>query len=302
LYPSPLTKRWRLRTASNNKRIIPAPAACHRVTQSATQKGPQLSSLKLLSFNIHAGTTTEKYRHYLTRGWRQMLPHTDRIQNLDIISELVSEYDIVGLQEVDSGSLRSGFVNQTKYLAHHAGFPYWSHQSNRKVGTFAYAGNGLLSRYEPLEIVNHKLPGAFPGRGALLITYGQGPDRLAVALLHLALGRKARAIQLEYVSGLLQEFKHCLVLGDLNAATDSPELEEFIGQLELQTPTAGLLSFPSWQPQRAIDHILVSNSLQVTGQAVIDIDCSDHCPVAVTVELPGALAGLSAIQDVHAVG
>jgi len=270
------------------------------VTQSAINNTPKIPALKLLSFNIHAGTTTEKYRHYLTRGWRQVLPHSDRIQNLDIISDLVTEYDIVGLQEVDSGSLRSGFVNQTKYLAHHAGFPYWCHQSNRKVGNFAYAGNGLLSRYEPLEIINHRLPGAFPGRGALLITYGQGPERLAVALLHLALGRKARVIQLDYIADLLQDFKHRLVLGDLNAATDSPGLAGFIEKLELQAPTAGLRSFPSWQPQRAIDHILVSDSLRVIAQAVIDIDCSDHCPVAVTVDLPKVLTQASASKGVRA--
>jgi endonuclease/exonuclease/phosphatase family metal-dependent hydrolase len=44
---------------------------------------------------------------------------------------LAREHDIVGLQEADPGSLRSGFTNQTHYLAQRAGFNYWSHQPNR---------------------------------------------------------------------------------------------------------------------------------------------------------------------------
>ncbi|MGB0514812.1 MAG: endonuclease/exonuclease/phosphatase family protein, partial [Wenzhouxiangellaceae bacterium] len=105
----------------------------------------QTSALKLLSFNIQAGTTTDRYRQYVTRSWRQVLPNNQRVENLDVIAELAAEFDVVGLQEVDCGSLRSGFVNQAKYIAGHAGFPWWTHQPNRKVGVIAHAGNGVLS-------------------------------------------------------------------------------------------------------------------------------------------------------------
>ena len=30
--------------------------------------------LRLLSFNIQVGISTERYRHYLTRGWQHLLP------------------------------------------------------------------------------------------------------------------------------------------------------------------------------------------------------------------------------------
>ncbi len=79
--------------------------------------------LQLLSYNIQAGIAGTRYRDYLTQSWQHVLPSARRMTNLDRIARLVSRFDIVGLQEIDAGSLRSGFVNQAEYLAQRAGFP-----------------------------------------------------------------------------------------------------------------------------------------------------------------------------------
>lgn len=57
--------------------------------------------LKLLSFNIQVGINTQRYHHYLTRGWQHLLPHARRQQTLAQIAQLISEFDVVALQEVD---------------------------------------------------------------------------------------------------------------------------------------------------------------------------------------------------------
>jgi len=217
------------------------------------------------------------------------LPHSRRIENLDAIAELVAAYDMVALQEVDTGSLRSGFINQSRYLANHSDMPFWCHQSNRKVGTVAYAGNGFLSKFEPESVEDYRLPGIIPGRGTLLIRYGQGGNRLDVAVVHLALGKRARRQQLRFLAKELAGSPHLIVMGDLNTQVNSSPLLEFRQALGLVAPTAGLASYPSWQPQRAIDHILVSHKL-VTGKAeVLDLACSDHCPVTLEIELPDGM-------------
>lgn len=242
--------------------------------------------LRLVSFNIQAGTTTANYREYVTRSWRQVLPNNQRIANLDAIADLVADYDIVGLQEADCGSLRSGFVNQAKYIASHAGFPWWTHQANRKVGVIAHAGNGVLSRYAPDLVDEHRLPGAIPGRGALVMKFGQGPDALWLVVLHLALGRRARIQQLRYVAHLVDRHPHVVVMGDLNTGPDSRELIEFCDAAGLCAPRRDLPTFPSWAPQRAIDHILVSPKMRVLTQDVLDSRLSDHRPLAMSIELP----------------
>src|SRR5688572_32456271 len=60
-------------------------------------------------------------------------------------------YTTLFRSEADPGSLRSGFLNQTHYLAEKGGFPFWSHQPNRRVGRIASSANGLLSRVERSE-------------------------------------------------------------------------------------------------------------------------------------------------------
>ena len=42
--------------------------------------------IRLLTFNIQAGTSTARYHHYVTHSWRQVLPHTQRVENLDAIA------------------------------------------------------------------------------------------------------------------------------------------------------------------------------------------------------------------------
>lgn len=243
-------------------------------------------SLRLLTYNIQAGTTTENYSEYVTRSWRQVLPHAQRVSNLDTMAQTLSDYDLVGLQEIDPGSLRSGFLNQVKYLAERAGFPYWSHQANRKVGNIAKTGNALLTRIRPEMVVDHRLPGMIKGRGALLAQFGEADVGLTVVIVHLSLRRRARASQFEFLADLIYQRRHVIVMGDMNSATDSPEMNSFVQASQLHVPEAAEHTFPSWRPERGIDHILVSDGLSVHDIQVLDISVSDHRPVAMDVELP----------------
>ncbi|HET6565499.1 MAG TPA: endonuclease/exonuclease/phosphatase family protein [Xanthomonadales bacterium] len=257
----------------------------HNPLTSGPPTGGSLE-LRLLSFNIQAGTATTSYQNYVTHSWRQILPHSQRTENLDSIASLIKSYDMVALQEVDSGSLRSGFINQSRYLAGHSGMPYWVHQNNRKVGNVAYAGNGFLSRFEPDEVFEYRLPGPIPGRGSLVLRYGEGSGSLTVAVLHLALGKRARKQQLEFLASKLETNGQLIVMGDLNAPLSNPETRAFCDRLELATPTHELPSYPSWQPQRAIDHIMLSRNLSAFDARVVNVGFSDHCPVELRVQLP----------------
>ena len=259
-------------------------------------EGPQ--KLRLLSFNIQAGTSTAHYHQYVTHSWRQILPHSQRTVNLDAIAAMVASYDMVALQEADSGSLRSGFINQSRYLATHAGMPFWCHQSNRKVGSVAFAGNGFLSRFEPDVVEEFRLPGAIPGRGSLVVRFGKDHEALVVSVVHLALGKRARKQQLDFLTSQFEHCRHLIVMGDLNAPVGSRELQDFCARLELSAPTRDLASFPSWQPQRAIDHILLSKSISAHKAQVVDVNYSDHCPVELELELPSAIRLRPAMRPV----
>ncbi|HAF90713.1 MAG TPA: endonuclease [Pseudomonas sp.] len=248
---------------------------------------PRDGRLRLLSFNIQVGISTEGYRHYLTRSWQHLLPHSGRAINLQRIGELLEGYDLVALQEVDGGSLRSDYINQVERLAHLGAFPYWYQQLNRNLGRFAQHSNGVLSRLQPRELEDHPLPGP-SGRGAILLRFGDTPDALMVVVMHLALGGRVRARQLAYIRELIGDCRHVVLMGDMN--THATELLEVspLRDLGLLAPQVQA-TFPSWRPQRCLDHILLSPGLALERVEVLPLPISDHLPVAVEIRLPDAL-------------
>src|SRR3990167_5331169 len=190
---------------------------------TAASDWPCGGRLRLLSFNIQVGINTQRYHHYLTRSWQHLLPHNGRAGNLQRIGDLLADYDLVALQEVDGGSLRSGYVNQVEHLAHLGAFPYWYQQLNRNLGRLAQHSNGVLSRLRPSLLEDHPLP---------------GPRDLGLV---------------------------------------APQIEA---------------TFPSWRPQRCLDHILLSPGLALERFEVLALPISDHLPVAVEIRLHQALGGL----------
>lgn len=248
-----------------------------------------MQRLKLLSYNIQAGISTHGYRHYLTHSWKHVLPCTKRLENLDRIARLIGEFDIVGLQEVDGGSLRSGFINQTEYLALEGRFPYWYDQTNRNLGKFAQHSTGILSRLCPAEVTEVKLPGMIPGRGALTVRYGHGDEALILVIAHLALGRRARFRQVECIAEIIGDYRHVIVMGDMNCGSESREIDWLVKRTALREPAHGMPTFPSWRPSRNLDQILVSPSLTVERIEALNYPFSDHLPIVMEVSLPMTL-------------
>ncbi len=242
--------------------------------------------LRVLSCNILAGASVKRFHEYVTRSWGAVLPGKYKLGNLDRLARAIADFDVVGLQEADAGSIRSGFLNQTRYLAEASGLPYWSHQPNRRVSRVAHTANGLISRSAPDEVLDYPLPGRLGGRGVLLARYGKGRDALLVAIAHLSLGAQSRARQLAFIAELLHGKPNVLLMGDLNCAPDSSELRALFAHTSLEPPEHPQPTFPSWHPQRAIDHILVSAGLDVQRMWTLPDAFSDHLPLAAEIRVP----------------
>ncbi|MCK9368331.1 MAG: endonuclease/exonuclease/phosphatase family protein [Metallibacterium scheffleri] len=256
----------------------------HPAPDSLPQTQPG-GTLRLLSLNIQVGLHTSHYRHYVTQAWRHVLPTSGARANLERIATLAARYDIVALQEADAGSLRTAQLNQVAHLAERAGFRYWHAAVTRDLRPFAQHCLGCLSRWPLKTVQYHGLPGWLPGRGALEVEIQpEGCESLRLIIVHLALGRAARARQLDFLATLVKDRTDTIVLGDLNC-----DVSELAGHHGVRD--AGLRgvhsehTFPSWRPSRSLDHILVTPTVEVISATVLDERLSDHLPVATEIRL-----------------
>jgi len=207
-----------------------------------------------------------------------------------VLARVIGEFDLVALQEADAGSLRSGFLNQTQYLAEAAQFPYWSHQPNRRVSRLATSSNGLLARMQPDEVLDYPLPGRIPGRGALWVRFGSDDAGLVVVVAHLSLGPAARKRQFGFLAELIGKQRNVVLMGDLNCTVSSAELRSLFASTSLKAPEeAPPSTFPSWRPRRAIDHILATPGVRVEQLWTLPHPVSDHLPLAASISVPVSL-------------
>lgn len=256
--------------------------------ESSTALPVDRRRVRLLSFNAQVGIPSSRLHHYVTNSWKHFLPFDGRMANLDRVARFISAFDLVGLQEMDAGSMRSNYVDLTAYLSERAGFPHAFTRVNRDLGAFAKHSLGLLTRMEPERVIMHRLPGRIPGRGAIEARFDlANNESLVVFLVHLALGRRARRSQLDYVAGQLAQEQHAVVMGDFNCHPESRELQQLVNRTGLLDPMPSAATYPSWDPRRVFDHILLTPDLSVSDMRVYNVSLSDHLPVGIEIELPG---------------
>ena len=171
---------------------------------------------------------------------------------------MLGNYDLVALQEADGGSLRSGYVNQVEHLAHLGAFPYWYQQLNRNLGRFAQHSNGCLAAWSPRAWRTTRYLGRRDAARSCCV--------LARARTRWwcddapGTRRRRRARQLAYIRDLIGDYRHQVLMGDMNTHANDLLENSPLRDLGLLAPQVEA-TFPSWRPQRCLDHILLSPSL-----------------------------------------
>jgi endonuclease/exonuclease/phosphatase family metal-dependent hydrolase len=198
--------------------------------------------------------------------------------------------DVVVVNEVDRGWLLTGGHDNLRLLSSGLRLPHH---------VFAPAadevwGNAVLTREPIRQQHTSRLPrvGAPMARSLVtaVIELDEGRE-LGIVGTHLhhvedepeVRLRQVRAVAAE-VARLRDRGVAVLVLGDLNAEQAAPELEPLEELLDHAVP-AGVPTWPAWDPEVQIDHVLVSDDLEVVRAGVLTAKVSDHLFVAVEVAL-----------------
>lgn len=229
--------------------------------------------MRVMTYNIHSA--------YNVRGR----------QDPEAIARVIeaARPDLVVLQEVSRGWLVDGGTDLPAWLSHRLGMPFLFRGTSDPVW-----GNALLSRLPVLASGWAGLPqaGTLLPRGLLWAQLEVGPAQpilvLATHLHHIEEDHSARQAQVTALLSHWQGRPYSLLIGDLNAQPDDPELAGIreAGWIDSWAEAGdGLgLTWPATDPAQRIDWIWHTPDLAARQAIVVDSLASDHRPVLATID------------------
>ena len=204
--------------------------------------------------------------------------------------------DIVALQELDVGRLRTGSVDQAHAIAHRLGMSYHFHAA-LQVEEERY-GDAVLTAAPHRVIKAGPLPGspsirALEPRGALWLELELEGRRLQVLNTHLGLvphEQRAQARALmgpDWIGARTKSDPPLILLGDFNATPYAQTYRTFAHRLtdarRAAKMTRATPTFPSRFPMLAIDHIFLEGAATATdvytAAGPLVRAASDHLPL-----------------------
>lgn len=238
--------------------------------------------MKFILYNIRYGTGGKMVRKLFLPYITGYMSNT--INHVKEISKFLKEEnpDIVGLVEVDLGSVRHSYLNQVEVLAKELNH-YNSHEVKynnvskfNKFPVLRKQGNAILYNEEFKGIKFHHFE---QGTKTLIIELEM--EKVVIFVVHLALGRKIRFKQINQLYKLIKsQTKEVIVGGDFNLMWGEEEIELFLEASGLINPNKEkLATFPSWKPKKHLDFILHSKNIKINEFRVEKIELSDHLPL-----------------------
>ena len=208
-------------------------------------------------------------------GSRSVLPElTTFIKSVDP--------DIVGLIEVDTGSIRSRKVNQAEKIASDLSMnssyetKYGSKSLNQLLPIVRKQGNAFMAAARVHGETFHYFD---TGIKRLIIELEM--REFAVFLVHLSLKYRHRHLQLRHLYDLIEKTKKpVIVAGDFNTFWGENEIYLFKRAARLTSANVDCIpTYPSRAPRKELDFILFQEGIKVTNFEVPRVRYSDHLPL-----------------------
>ncbi len=190
--------------------------------------------------------------------------------------------DVVGLLEVDLGSVRSGRVNQAESIAsalgHYSSYEckYGEESLNQVLPILRKQANAFLAAP---HIIGERFHYFDTGIKRLIIELEL--DGLVIFLVHLSLKYRHRQFQLRHLYELISRAqKPVIVAGDFNTFWGETEMFLFMKAAGLRSANENRLpSYPSRLPRLELDFVLYGDGIEVQSFEVPRVIHSDHLPL-----------------------
>ncbi len=230
--------------------------------------------VRVMTYNIHQG-----FDAYGRHG-------------MEAIAQVIEDEDpdVVALQEVSRGWLINGSVDTLVWLSRRLGMAYAFGPAADSVW-----GNAVLSRLPIRGASNHPMPNnddIVMDRGFMTIEFDVGGGEvLAVLATHFHHEEEDSVHRMPQTRAILEsiEARNTVLLGDLNALPDHPEIvlvadAGFVDAFVAAGPPGDGFTWPTDELDRRIDYVWASPDLTVTDFSLPMSTASDHLAVAVTVD------------------
>jgi len=210
--------------------------------------------------------------------------------NLDNIIEFIKSLqpDVVGLLEVDVGSVRSNRINQAESIANALGHyscyqcKYGEESLNQILPILRKQANAFLAAPHILGERFH-----YFDTGIKRLVIELELDGVIIFLVHLSLKYRHRQIQLRHLYELISRApKPVILAGDFNTFWGESEMFLFMKAAGLRSANVeGLPSYPSKFPRLELDFILYGAGIEIGAFQVPRVLHSDHLPIVCDFEL-----------------
>ena len=237
--------------------------------------------MRLLLYNIRYAVGGGASMHLPVPGAGYVLGNQAVLSEITAFIKSVDP-DIVGLVEVDTGSIRSRKINQAEKIAADLGMnssyetKYGENSINQVLPIVRKQGNAFMAASRVRGENFHYFD---TGIKRLIIELEM--DDYAIFLVHLSLKYRHRHLQLRHLYDLIQETeKPVIVAGDFNTFWGENEIFLFMKAAGLESANSeSLFTYPSRAPRKELDFILYQDGIDVTGFSVPEIRLSDHLPL-----------------------
>jgi endonuclease/exonuclease/phosphatase family metal-dependent hydrolase len=246
--------------------------------------------MRFVLYNIRYATGTGAAFHLPVPG-AGYLRSNPRV--LDGITQFIKsrDPDIVGLIEVDTGSIRTGLVNQAQVIAKSLGHysiyqcKYGTSSINTLVPIVRKQANAFLAAP---RVEGERFHYFDTGIKRLIIELEL--DELCVFLVHLSLKFRHRHAQLRHLFELVKRSnKPVMVAGDFNTFWGEHEMALFMEATGLRSANQHRLpSYPARRPRIELDFILYSRGIEIDSFEVPNVTFSDHRPLICDFRIDGA--------------
>lgn len=237
--------------------------------------------MRLLLYNIRYGVGAGASMHMPLPGAGYILGNQNVLPD---ISKFIksADPDIVGLIEVDTGSIRSRKINQAEMIATELGMnssyesKYGAKSINQLLPIIRKQGNAFLAAPRVHGETFHYFE---TGIKRLIIELEM--DSFSVFLVHLSLKYRHRHLQLRKLYDLIAGTeKPVMVAGDFNTFWGENEIYLFMRAAGLRSAnTKSLSTYPSRSPRKELDFVLYQEGIRVTNFEIPQVRFSDHLPL-----------------------